>query len=589
MADSKPEAATGASIRSAENRLDSWKEIAAHLKRDERTVRRWEKAEGLPVHRHVHKRQATVYAYKSELDGWRNNRRPLLEQREQVQGAVRRRWRELLAALLAVSVLALAAAKLRDWRLRVRGPSDSLVIRSVAVLPLENLSGDPEQEYFADGVTEDLIADLAQISALRVISRTSVMQYKRAKKPLPQIARELKVDAVVEGVIERSGDRVRITAQLIYAPADRHLWAKRYERELRGVLALQDEVARDIADEIQVKLDPEEQVRLASSHPVNPAAYDAYLKGRFFYTKMTTEGYEKGLKTFQRAVAIDPEFALGYAWLAKSYMQLGNSSMQPTRETYPKAKTAARRSLGIDDTLAEPHLSLAWIDDSYEYDQSGAEKEFRRAIELNPSLADAHGDYSLYLVHMVRCEEAKAEARMAQRLDPLSVGVKTLLGITFWCARQYDQANQQLQDVLGLYPDDPLARYWLAEVYLAEGKYQEAMAQARQLEAHGDLPQTDTRYLLGMAYALAGRRSEAVKIIEGLKHNRAQGYARPQMIAAIYGALGEKDEVIRWIEKGCEEHDDWVVWSRVYPALGFQSLRSDPRYQALLRRIGLPP
>jgi TolB-like protein/Tfp pilus assembly protein PilF len=589
MAGSKPEAATGASTPSADNRLDSWKEIAVHLKRDERTVRRWEKAEGLPVHRHVHKRQATVYAYKSELDGWWNNRRPRLEQQEQLQGAVRRRWRVLLVALLGVSLLALAVAKLRDWRLRVKGPGDSVVIRSVAVLPLENLSGDPEQEYFADGLTEDLIADLAQISALRVISRTSVMQYKRAKKPLPQIARELNVDAAVEGVIERSGDQVRITAQLIYAPADRQLWAKSYERRLRDVLALQDEVARNIADEIQVKLDPEEQVRLASVHPVNPAAYDAYLKGRFFFAKMTTEGYEKGLETFQRAVSIDPEFALGYAWLAMSYLQLGNSSMQSTRETYPKAKTAAQRALAIDDTLAEPHLSLAWINHFYEYDQSGAEKEFRRAIELNPSLADAHGDYSLYLVHMVRCEEAKSEARMAQRLDPLSVGVKGLLGITFWCAHQYDLANQQLQDVLGLYPDDPLTRYWLVEVYLAQGKYQEAIAQAQQLEARGDLPQTGTRYLLGMAYALAGRRSEAVKIIEGLKRNRTQWYARPQMIAAIYAALGDKDGVIRWIEKGCEEHDDWVVWSRVYPALGFESLRSDPRFQALLRRIGLPP
>ncbi len=590
MAGSKPEAATGASIPSADNRLDSWKEIAAHLKRDERTVRRWEKAEGLPVHRHVHKRQATVYAYKSELDGWWNTRRPRLEQQEQVQGAVRRRWWVLLVALLAVSLLALATAKLRDWRLSLRGPGASLVIRSVAVLPLENLSGDPEQEYFADGVTEDLIADLAQISALRVISRTSVMQYKRVKKPLPQIARELNVDAVVEGVIERSGDEVRITAQLIYAPADRHLWAKSYERELRDVLALQDEVARDIAEEVRAKLTPQEKPQPASVRAVNPAAYEAYLKGRFFENKDTTEGFRKGLEYFQKAVEIDPKFALGYAWLAGSYVDLGNTSSMPSGETFPKAKAAAEKALGLDDTLADGHQVLALIRHLYEYNQAGAEREFKRAMELNPNLAGAHAGYSIYLDHMLRCDEAVAEAKKAKQLDPLSPEVNIPIGIAFVCARRYDEAIEHFQKDLDSDSTDYMARYWLAWAYMGQGKFEAAIAEDQRLALNEGLPGIGTRGQLAVFYALVGKKREAIKIVTDLKEKRTHEYVRPHMIAQIYAALGENDQALEWLEKSYEEKDDWIVWTRMYVGELFHGpLRSDPRFKDLLRRVGLPP
>jgi TolB-like protein/DNA-binding winged helix-turn-helix (wHTH) protein/Tfp pilus assembly protein PilF len=463
-------------------------------------------------------------------------------------------------------------------------------IQSLAVLPLENLSRDPEQEYFADGVTEDLIADLAQISALRVISRTSVMQYKRARKPLPQIARELNVDAVVEGVIEHSGDKVRITAQLIYAPADRHLWAKSYERQLRDVLALQDEVARDIADEIRVKLTPREKEALTITPAVNPAAHEAYLKGRFFSRRGTTEGSQKGLEYFREAVEIDPGFALGYAGLANSYMRLGNTSSMPSKEAYEKAKAAAQKALEIDDTLAEAHHALAVIKHMYEYDQAGAEREFKRGMELNPNLAGVHAAYSLYLDHMLRCDEAVAEAKTAEQLDPLSPEGNIRIGIAFVCGRRYDQAIEHFQKDLHSDPTNYMARYWLANAYMGQGKYEAAIAEDQRLALNEGLPGMDTRGQLALIYALAGKKREAIKILTDLKEKHSREYVRPHMIAEIYAALGENDQAMEWLEKSYEERDDWIVWTRMYVGVRFQGpLPSDPRFQDLMRRVGLPP
>jgi serine/threonine protein kinase len=496
-------------------------------------------------------------------------------------------WR--LASTGFVIMLALAAAVVlgRSWVQKRRSDISPPQIRSLAVLPLENFSHDPAQEYFADEMTEALITDLAKLNALRVISRTSIMQYKGMKKSLPQISKELGVDAVVEGSVQRSGNRVRITVQLIQASNDTHLWADSYERDLGDVLALQDEVAQDIADKIRLKLTPQEKMQLASARAVNPAAYEAYLQGRFFTREGTIEGFQKSLESFQKAVEIDPGFALGYAELARSYLRLGNTSNMPSKRAYEKGTVAALKALRMDDTLSETHVLLAEIKHLYEWDQSGAEREYKRAIDLNPSLANAHGSYSLYLDHMARCEEAMAEAKTAKQLDPLAIGRNVLLGIAFYCDRDYDQAIVQFQKELELDPTYFLAQHWLVYPYLSKGMYEEAIAEITQEARHKDLPETVVRSQLGVAYGLAGKREEAVKILDELRKKRNQEYVRPRAIASLYAALAEKKEAIEWLEKSYEERDDWIVWTRMNPE--FESLRSDARFQDLMRRIGLPP
>jgi eukaryotic-like serine/threonine-protein kinase len=501
-------------------------------------------------------------------------------------------WVIAISASLVLLVMALLVGfNVGGWRERMFHYSGQPKIQSLAVLPLENFSQDPGQEYFADGMTEALINDLAKLSALRVISRTSIMQYKGVKKSLPQISKELGVDAVVEGSVQRSGNRVRITVELIQASNDTHLWADSYERDLSDVLALQDEVAQDIANRIRVKLTPQEKMELTSTRPVNPAAYEAYLQGQFFVRKGTTEGYQKGLQSFQQAVKIDPGFALGYVWLARSYLTLGNASIMPSQEAYEEAyekgRAAALKALGMDDTLAETHVALAEIKHLYEWDQSGAEKEYKRAIDLNPSLEVAHRSYSVFLDHMGRCEEGMAEAKTAKQLDPLRIGMNVNLGIAFYCERNYDQAIAHFQKDLELDPNYYLAQYWLVYPYLSKGMYEEAIAEINKEVRHKDLRELWARHQLGIAYALAGNRKEAVKIINSLEKERTEEYVRPWMIASVYAALGEKDQAFAWLEKSYEERDDWIVWTRMY--LGFDSLRSDPRFQDLLRRIGLPP
>jgi serine/threonine protein kinase/tetratricopeptide (TPR) repeat protein len=487
---------------------------------------------------------------------------------------------------LVLGVGALLGTNVGGWRQRLLGQASSPRIQTLAVLPLENLSHDSEQEYFADGMTEALITDLAKISALRVISRTSIMQYKGVKKSLPQISKELGVDAVVEGSVQRSGNRARITVQLIQASSDTHLWADTYERDLSNILALQDEVAQDIANKIRVKLTPQEKMQLTSTRPVNPVAYEAYLQGRFFTRKGTVEGLQKGLESLQKAVNVDPGFALGYAQLAASYVSLGNRSIMPSKEAYEKGRATALKALGIDDSLAETHVLQATIKHVYEWDQPGAEREYKRAIDLNPSLASAHASYSLYLDHMARCKEAMAEAKTAKQLDPLAIGMNVFLGIAFYCERDYDQAIAQFQKELELDPTYYLAQHWLVHPYLSKGMYDEAIAEIDREARHGDLPETVARAQLGVAYGLAGKREQAIKILNDLKKKRSQGYVRPRMIASLYAALSEKNQAIEWLEKSYEERDDWIVWTTTNPE--FDSLRSDPRFQDLMRRIGLP-
>jgi TolB-like protein/Tfp pilus assembly protein PilF/predicted Ser/Thr protein kinase len=457
-----------------------------------------------------------------------------------------------------------------------------LQIQSVAVLPLENLSGDAEQDYFAEGMTEELITQLAQIGALRVISRTSVMPYQGSRKPLSEIAKELGVDAVVEGSVMRSGNRVRINAKLIQASTDKSLWAKGYDRDLTDVLNLQAEVARDIAQEIRVELTPREQSRLASSARINTEAHDAYLKGRYHWNKETEEQYRQAEKYFQKAIEIDPNYAASYSGLADYYWATDELAPQIAM---PKAKEYALKALAIDDSLSSAHTTLADVKFYADWDWPGAEMEYRRAAELNPNDAEAHRMYSVFLSAMGRADDALVEMRIAQNLDPVSLFTSSSAGWTFYFARQFDRAVDQCQKTLELEPNDVGAHSCLGYSYIAEKQYAKAVTECKKA---ADLSSNDALRMkgLGLAYGLAGQKDEARRLLVALQAKAKLQYVPPYFLATVYAGLSEKDQAFALLEKGYNERDAYLTWLKVEPAL--DSLRPDPRFQQLLQRIGLP-
>jgi TolB-like protein/DNA-binding winged helix-turn-helix (wHTH) protein/Flp pilus assembly protein TadD len=490
------------------------------------------------------------------------------------------RW--IIAASALVIIVSLAI--LSVWVFRSRAPAPT-GIRSIAVLPLENLSGDASQNYFADGMTDELITDLAQISALRVISRTSVMVYKGARKPLPQIARELNVDAVVEGTVLRSGDQVRITAQLIEASTDKHLWSQSYEGELRDTLALQNRVASAIADQIRINLTPQEQAALKNVKVVNPQAYESYLKGRYFWNKRTADGLKVALAYFKQAIEEDPRYAQAYSGLADTYALLGDwqYAVMTPKEAFPKAKAAAIKALELDSTLGEAHNSLAFVLDGFDWDFESAGKEFRRAIELNPGYATAHHWYAWHLSLLGRYDEAIAEMRQAENLDPLSLIINADLAELLVLAHSYDESIRQSRKTIEMDPDFALAHNQLAQAYLQKHKYDEAVAEMQKaVQLSGGTPTCIAN--LARAYVASGKKSEAVKLLSDMMKRSNPGYSNASEIAMIYASLGETDQAMNWLDKGYEERFNPGVLLRP----GFDPLRSDSRFQNLLRRVGLP-
>jgi TolB-like protein/DNA-binding winged helix-turn-helix (wHTH) protein/Tfp pilus assembly protein PilF len=482
-----------------------------------------------------------------------------------------------LALLLLVAFL--AAWKIHSWN------RPSLDIRSLAVLPLESLSSDASQDYFADGMTDELISDLGQISALRVISRTSVMTYKHARKPLPQIARELNVDAVVEGTVLRSGDRVRITAQLIEASTDKHLWSQSYEGELRDTLALQNQVARAIADQIRINLNPQERAALKTVRVVNPVAYESYLKGRYFWNKRTADGLKVALAYFNQAIDEDPAYAQSYSGLADTYALLGDwqYAVMTPKEALPRAKAVATKALELDSTLGEAHNSLAFCLDGFDWDFDSAGKEFRKAIELNPGYATAHHWYAWHLSLLGRYDEAIPEMRRAESLDPLSLIINADLAEILVLAHSYDESIEQSRKTIEMDPNFAFAHIQLAQAYLAKHMNEDAVAElqkAVQLSA-GSPTSIAT---LARAYVAAGKRSDAQKLLSDLKKRSSPSSSYAAEISVIYAALGDADQAMNWLEKGYEERFNPGVLLRP----GFDSLRSNPRFEDLVRRIGLP-
>jgi len=459
-------------------------------------------------------------------------------------------------------------------------------IQSLVVLPLENLSNDPEQEYFADGMTDQLITNLAQISALKVISRTSAMRYKGTKKSLPEIARELHVDAVVEGAVMWVGGRVRISAQLIEAPTDYHLWAASYERDLRDVLSMQEEVTRAIASEIRVNLSAQEQARLASTRPIDPEAYRLYLKGRYYWNKRSLEGFRKAIEYFQQATAKDPAYALAYVGLADTYTYFSFFDVVPPREAMPKAKAAAARALEIDNRLGEAHVSLGYVSYMYDWDWPAAGKHFEQALTLNPAYSRAHTFYPFYLSSLGRSEEALAVAKRSLDLDPASPAVNHSLAVQFYFARQFDQAIEQAHKTLELDPNFAISYELLGEVYVSRGMYREGLS---ELEKYSALSRgrAMSLALLGYAHARLGERSQALRMLEQLEATSKERYTPAFSFAVVDAGLGEKDQAFAWLEKAYGERTSRLGYLKVEPL--WDPLRPDPRFADLVRRIGLPP
>jgi TolB-like protein/Flp pilus assembly protein TadD len=538
------------------DRLDSWKEIAAHLKCSERTVRRWEE-EGLPVHRHPHKKKAGIYAYKAEIDAWwrdGHGRLKDLEEPPVPAPSWKRPW-VVAGVALAALLVALMWSNVGRLRERVLGRTAPPRIESIAVLPLENLSHDPEQEYFVDGMTDALITDLAKIHALRIISRTSVMQYKGKRKPAPQIARELNVDAIVEGTVMRSGDRVRITAQLIEAPMDRHLWAETYERDLRDILGMQDEVVRAIASQIKITLTPQEQSHLANARPMNAEAHEAVLRGLYELHGMTAEptetlksqSIEKAIGYFQQALSHDPNDALAYSGLADAYSNLSTFHRAPL-EVMPKAKAAATKAIELDDTLAEAHASLGYIELFFDWEWARADHEFRRALDLNPSSPRAHAGYAEYLLFVGgRTDEGLQELHRAYALDPLLPLSHGDLAWFLFLARRYKESIEAAQRVGS---DDRI----LAVSYAELGQPVQALAAADRAVNSTRNPVILSQ--VAAAYALAGRKDKARSMISGIEGQARERYVCGFNVACLYSVMGDKEQAFAWLDKALLARSD---------------------------------
>lgn len=491
--------------------------------------------------------------------------------------------RVLPLVLIAVAVVATVWV---GWMVRQRqAPGETTAtpahVQSIAVLPLANLSGDPSQEYFADGMTEALISNLAKISALRVISRTSVMQYKGVKKSLPEIARELNVDTVLEGSVLRDGERIRITVQLIRAPTDENLWAETYDRDLRGILALQSEVARAIAGQIMVTLSPEEQARLAGPRAVNPRAHEAYLHGLFYLHRATEKDLNTAIESFQQSIERDPNYAPGYAGLAGAYATLSSNYRAP-REVMPQAKVAALKALELDPNLAEAHAWLGFVSTNYDWDAATASRELQRAIELNPNYADARSLHAWLLSASGQHEQAIAEATRAQELDPYAQFTYGDLPWILQMARRFGPAIQASRTILKRQPDFGYAHSTLGMALAEEGQFAEAVREAQEGVRLDDSPWLLA--ILTQVHARAGNKADALKVLKGLKQLTQRRYVCYYELAVAYVELGDHDEAFRWLDRAVEARSDCMVLLEVDPRL--DNVRADTRYQALVRRVG---
>jgi TolB-like protein/DNA-binding winged helix-turn-helix (wHTH) protein/Flp pilus assembly protein TadD len=494
-----------------------------------------------------------------------------------------RRSRPSAAWAIAGAALLLITAGMVIWIRSTSNYSSLPSIRSLAVLPLENLSGDASQDYFSDGMTDELITQLAQIPDLRVISRSSMMTYKQSHKPLAEIARELNVQAIVEGSVLRSGDHVRITAQLIRLPADEHIWAHSYEGDLRDTLVLQNQVAQAIANQIRVTVSGQQRVQ--NPRAVNAQAYDSYLKGRYYWNKRTIEGLKEAINYFKQSISIDPSYAEAYSGLADSYALAGDwaNGILPPSEAFPLAKAAANEALALNDRLAEAHTSLALVLDLYYWDWDAAEKQYALAINLNPGYAVAHEWYAWHLLVLGKNAEAMFEMRRAESLDPVSPVIRSNLADVLTVSHLFEESVRQSRRTLALDPNFAVGHFHLAEALVQERQYDAAIAEFQQaIELSGHLALFDAN--LAHAYALSGRRADALKIARDMEARLDLNPAAAR-IAMIYVGLGDLDQAMNWLNKAYDARFNPEILVR--PT--FDPLRSDARFRELRRRVGLPP
>jgi TolB-like protein/Tfp pilus assembly protein PilF len=606
MKDPSPASSPQFSDPPPEAPLDSWKEIAAYVKRDVSTVQRWEKREGMPVHRHIHDKRGSVYALGSELDAWLQSRKLSLEEEEKDHGAETpadaegdhrpsQTWRLhrwlVLAGVAAVALIGIAYITTRSHTVKATGPK----IKSLAVLPLRNFSGDPGQQYFVDGLTEELTTDLAKLGNLRVISHSSAMLYADTHKPLPQIAKDLNVDAVLTGTVERSANRVRVHATLVRPVTDEVLWAESYNRDVDDVLRLEGEVSQAIAHEVGIKLTPQWQQRLEHKLTTSPEAHDAYLRARYFLDKDDKEGALKCLQYLREAIAKDPNYAAAHALLAPCYDLAYFFDVFSSTEAASKIKAATMKAVELDDGLAEAHYVLADYYLEQAWDFGSAEREYKRALELDPNSSAVHEGYSDYLRLTGTMDRGVQEISWAHELDPLSLHIADKVGWTLLYARRYDGAVNQFHKVLEMDPHYRRSMWGLARTYELKGMSKEAISECLKIPA---LPNIDP-----FAKALFKRRCslyEKVYTTSGTERINRKWFksARQEIkdainrdddaysIAVLYAETGEDEKALDLLERAYAQHDRSLLELKVDPRM--DNLRFSPRFQDLLRRMNFP-
>jgi len=456
----------------------------------------------------------------------------------------------------------------------------------IAILPLANISADPKDEYFSEGMTEELISTVSRIAGLKVIARTSVMRYKGTAKPVGEIGKELGVGTILEGSVRKTGNKVRITAQLVNAQTEEHLWSQSYDRDIEDLFSIQSEIAQRIARSLKVRVLATVKKGLERKATGKSDAYTSYLRGRHFLNTRSEEGLKRAIECFQQALTSDPRYAKAYAGLADSHAVMALLEFLPPREAFPEARETALKALEIEGGLAEAHTSLGAVLFQYDWDWPEAEREYRRALELNPNYPQAHQYYADYLKAMGRFPEALEEMNRAHDLDPLSLAINTGIGHVLYLSREYDRAIDQYGKTVRLDPTFVQARLWFGRPYLQKGRYKEALAEIEEaVKLSGG--STLSLAMLGQAYAAAGKRDEAKGVLGKLMERAKRQYVPSYWIAMVHVGLGDKDHAFTWLEKAFEEKSSWLVWAKVEPR--FDVLRSDSRFDSLLNRMRLLP
>lgn len=556
-----------------EQRLDSWKEIAAHLGREVRTVQGWEKTEGLPVHRHQHARQGSVYAFKAELDAWRHGRKGVSE--APAQAAQSRRRLVIVAACLA-ALLAVGAVWL--WR-NGAAKSSSEALSSVVVLPFLDFSAQKDQEYFSDGLTEEIIDALSRVPDLRVVARTSAFAFKGKANDIREIGRQLQVSAVLEGSVRKSGDQLRITAQLNRVSDGTHLWSRTFDKQLRDIFGVQREISQAIADQLRAGPVPRRE-------PTgNLAAYSLYQEGRYFFNQGIPDSLWKARDRFEQAIERDPKFALAQAGLADTYAYMAEHMIVAPKEVMPKAKQAAEKAVALDGNLGEAHTSLGIVKVDYEWDKAGAQREFQRAMQLNPGSGYLHHWYAHSLEAQGHLDEALKEMRAALTLDPLAVMIHWDVANELLMARRNDEALRQLQKSLELFPGHPLLLYFQAYTFHLKNDPEAAhrAMEAFRASVAGTLDQPFEQTVFGIQAAWEGRKADAVRTLQQLEKLRETRYVDAMIVTFLCSALGDREGTRLWFKRAFDERAPLVVYAPIMRGVYFSA--GDPEVDALIAKL----